>query len=157
MAEEIVILSVGLTTAVGLTAPQTAASVRAGTARFTGMEMRDKNGLDVVPVDAGRGHVGRQMGGVRLPLADARSGAVGISLQLENEKGFPHQGSIDFINNQFNSSTGTLQVRGLFPNANGALIAGSFVRARPGADVVAEILNAQGAVVASRGGECEIR
>ncbi len=42
MAEEIVILSVGLTTAVGLTAPQTAASVRAGTARFTGMEMRDK-------------------------------------------------------------------------------------------------------------------
>src|SRR5580704_7736982 len=63
-------------------------------------------------------------------LADARTGAVPISLQLENEKGFPHQGSIDFINNQFNSSTGTLQVRGLFPNADGALIAGSFVRVR---------------------------
>ena len=41
-------------------------------------------------------------------LADARSGAVPISLQLENEQGFPHEGSIDFINNQFNSSTGTL-------------------------------------------------
>jgi membrane fusion protein, multidrug efflux system len=63
-------------------------------------------------------------------LADARSGGVPISLQLENEKGFPHQGSIDFINNQFNSSTGTLQVRGLFPNADGHLIAGSFVRVR---------------------------
>lgn len=63
-------------------------------------------------------------------LADARSGAVGISLQLENEKGFPHQGNIDFINNQFNSSTGTLQIRGLFPNAGAVLIPGSFVRIR---------------------------
>ena len=41
--------------------------------------------------------------------------------------------------------------------AGATAIAGSFVRARPGADVVAEILNAQGVVVASRGGECEIR
>src|SRR3984957_1399161 len=63
-------------------------------------------------------------------LTDARSGAVPISLQLENDRGFPHEGSIDFINNQFNSSTGTLQVRGLFGNANGALISGSFVRVR---------------------------
>ena len=63
-------------------------------------------------------------------LADARCGAVPIYLQLENEKGFPHQGSIDFVNNQFNSSTGTLQVRGLFPNANGFLIPGAFVRIR---------------------------
>src|ERR1700733_3703896 len=63
-------------------------------------------------------------------LMDARSGAVPISLQLENESCFPHQGSIDFINNQFNSSTGTLEVRGLFPNAHSVLIPGSFVRIR---------------------------
>jgi RND family efflux transporter MFP subunit len=63
-------------------------------------------------------------------MADARSAAVPVYLQLENENGFPHQGSIDFINNQFSSSTGTLQVRGLFPNANRVLIAGSFVRIR---------------------------
>ncbi len=36
-------------------------------------------------------------------------------------------------------------------------IAASFIRARPGADVVAEILNAQGNVVASRGADCESR
>ncbi len=63
-------------------------------------------------------------------MADARSAAVPISLQLENDKGFPHQGSIDFINNQFNASTGTREVRGLFPNADGVLISGSFVRVR---------------------------
>jgi multidrug efflux system membrane fusion protein len=65
-------------------------------------------------------------------LTDARSGAVPISLQLENDRGFPHQGSIDFINNQFNSSTGTLEVRGLFPNADAVLIPGAFVRIRVG-------------------------
>jgi RND family efflux transporter MFP subunit len=63
-------------------------------------------------------------------LPDARSAAVPVYLQLSNEKGFPHQGTIDFINNQFDPSTGTLQVRGIFPNANGFLIPGSFVRVR---------------------------
>jgi membrane fusion protein, multidrug efflux system len=63
-------------------------------------------------------------------MTNARSGSVPISLKLENENQFPHQGNIDFINNQFNSSTGTLQVRGLFPNADGVLISGSFVRIR---------------------------
>jgi multidrug efflux system membrane fusion protein len=56
-------------------------------------------------------------------LPDARSGSVPVYLQLENENGFPHQGTIDFVNNQFNASTGTLQVRGLFPNANAVLTA----------------------------------
>jgi multidrug efflux system membrane fusion protein len=63
-------------------------------------------------------------------LADAMSAEVPVYLQLENEKGFPHQGTIDFINNQFDPSTGTLQVRGIFPNANGFLVPGSFVRVR---------------------------
>jgi membrane fusion protein, multidrug efflux system len=63
-------------------------------------------------------------------LADARNAEVPVYLQVQNEKGFPHQGVIDFVNNQFNSSTGTLQVRGLFPNATGFLFPGAFVRIR---------------------------
>jgi RND family efflux transporter MFP subunit len=63
-------------------------------------------------------------------LPNARHGAVSVYLQLANENGFPHEGSIDFINNQFNTSTGTLEVRGLFSNANGVLIPGAFVRIR---------------------------
>jgi len=63
-------------------------------------------------------------------LPDARSQSVPVHLQLENERGFPHEGVIDFINNQFNPSTGTLQVRGLFPNANSFLTPGAFVRVR---------------------------
>jgi multidrug efflux system membrane fusion protein len=63
-------------------------------------------------------------------MQDARSASVPVYLQLENETTFPHQGVIDFVNNQFNSSTGTLQVRGVFPNANAFLTPGSFVRVR---------------------------
>ncbi len=36
-------------------------------------------------------------------------------------------------------------------------IAANFVRSRPGADVMAEILNAQGRVVATQSGECDSR
>jgi len=63
-------------------------------------------------------------------LPDARSQSVPVHLQLDNEKGFPHEGVIDFINNQFESSTGTMQVRGVFPNANAFLTPGAFVRVR---------------------------
>ena len=63
-------------------------------------------------------------------LPDARSQSVPVHLKLENERGFPHEGVIDFINNQFDPSTGTLQVRGLFPNANAFLTPGAFVRVR---------------------------
>jgi RND family efflux transporter MFP subunit len=63
-------------------------------------------------------------------LPDARSSDVPVYLQLENESGFPHQGTIDYVSNQFNSSTGTLAVRGLFSNADGILIPGGFARIR---------------------------
>jgi membrane fusion protein, multidrug efflux system len=63
-------------------------------------------------------------------LPDPRSAEVPVYLQLENEKGFPHQGTIDFVNNQYDPSTGTLQVRGILPNANGFLVPGAFVRVR---------------------------
>jgi hypothetical protein len=39
----------------------------------------------------------------------------------------------------------------------GTRISASFIQARAGADVVAEILNSQGGVVASRGADCESR
>jgi RND family efflux transporter MFP subunit len=56
--------------------------------------------------------------------------SIPVYLKLENENGFPHEGVIDFTNNQFDSSTGTLQVRGVVPNKDGLLIPGSFVTVR---------------------------
>jgi multidrug efflux system membrane fusion protein len=39
-----------------------------------------------------------------------------VSMGLPNEGGFPHQGSVNFINNQVNASTGSISMRGIFAN-----------------------------------------
>ncbi|VTS04216.1 efflux RND transporter periplasmic adaptor subunit [Tuwongella immobilis] len=39
-----------------------------------------------------------------------------VRMGLEGETGFPHEGKINFINNQVNPSTGTIAVRGVFAN-----------------------------------------
>src|SRR5262249_1180594 len=58
-----------------------------------------------------------------------------VFLSIEGETGFPYRGKLDFINNQVNPSTGTVAVRGVFPNTRpagglSALVPGMFVRAR---------------------------
>jgi multidrug efflux system membrane fusion protein len=39
-----------------------------------------------------------------------------LSIELPNETGFPHHGTVNFINNQVNASTGSISMRGIFPN-----------------------------------------
>lgn len=51
-------------------------------------------------------------------------------LGLAVEDGFPHHGTINFVDNQVNPKTGTLRVRAVFPNADGALLPGYFARVR---------------------------
>jgi RND family efflux transporter MFP subunit len=53
-----------------------------------------------------------------------------VSLGLATEEGFPHQGTINFVDNQVNPKTGTLRARGVFPNKDGALSPGYFARVR---------------------------
>jgi len=66
-----------------------------------------------------------------------RTNDVKIEMGLANEPGkYPHQGTIDFVDNKVDPSTGTLQVRGSFPNppvgptGERVLTAGLFVRIR---------------------------
>jgi RND family efflux transporter MFP subunit len=49
-------------------------------------------------------------------------------LGLFDEQGFPHAGHVDYADPMVDSNTGTLQVRAVFPNDDGLLIAGLFVR-----------------------------
>ena len=56
--------------------------------------------------------------------------SVPIDLELADEKGFPHKGWVDFVDNQVNRSTGTISVRGKFDNKKRALMPGMFVRVR---------------------------
>lgn len=55
---------------------------------------------------------------------------VGCFLQLENETNFPHQGMIDFVDNQVDVSTGTQQIRCVFSNPTTILTPGLFAVTR---------------------------
>jgi RND family efflux transporter MFP subunit len=63
-------------------------------------------------------------------LQDPRASAMPMYLQLEGETGFPHEGVIDFVDNTYNASTGTLQIRGHFQNRDASLYPEAFVRIR---------------------------
>ena len=63
------------------------------------------------------------------------SGEIPVLMSLQGEQGFPHDGKVNFVNNQVNPTTGSISVRGVFPNAapkNGdrLLSPGMFVRIR---------------------------
>jgi RND family efflux transporter MFP subunit len=60
----------------------------------------------------------------------AREAEVPVWLALANEDGYPHPGTINFVDNQINLKTGTLRLRGVFPNQDEALSPGNFVRVR---------------------------
>lgn len=53
-----------------------------------------------------------------------------VFARLEDETGFPHKGVLDFSNNSVDTSTGTIQLRGIFPNADLALFPGLFAAIR---------------------------
>ncbi len=70
-------------------------------------------------------------GKVRLP----KDGKLSVLMGLQGEDGFPHQGTINFVNNQVNPTTGSILVRGVFanprPDGGQRLISpGMFVRIR---------------------------
>ena len=68
-------------------------------------------------------------GRIKMP----EDGIVHVYMGVQGEDGFPHEGTINFVNNQVNSTTGSISVRGIFPNPkpeHGArlLSPGMFVR-----------------------------
>ncbi|MBI5249698.1 MAG: efflux RND transporter periplasmic adaptor subunit [Desulfomonile tiedjei] len=67
------------------------------------------------------------------PKADSStkpSSKLPVYLGLADETGYPHEGHFDFAETTVDSSTGTIQVRGIFPNPDGLLMGGMFVRIR---------------------------
>lgn len=53
-----------------------------------------------------------------------------VTAQLVTETGFPHQGILDFVDIGVKPTTGTVRCRGEFPNADGLITPGMFLRVR---------------------------
>ena len=61
--------------------------------------------------------------------AKAAQGA-DVALLLPNGSAYPVRGKVDFASTQVDTRLGTVQLRALFPNTDGGLLAGQFVRVR---------------------------
>jgi RND family efflux transporter MFP subunit len=62
----------------------------------------------------------------------ARKGELPVEMTVEvgNEEAFPIAGTIDYVSNQLDPNTGSIQVRAVFPNKDETLVAGLFARIR---------------------------
>jgi RND family efflux transporter MFP subunit len=59
-----------------------------------------------------------------------REAKIPVQFGLSSEKGFPHQGILDFADNTVDPTTGTIQVRGVIDNAAGLFVPGLFCQVR---------------------------
>jgi multidrug efflux system membrane fusion protein len=55
-----------------------------------------------------------------------------VSMGLASEQGYPHQGHLKSIDNELDPTSGTIRVRAVFDNPDGALTPGLFARVRTG-------------------------
>ena len=60
----------------------------------------------------------------------SRGAGVKVRLKLIDENDFDHEGSMDFVDNVIDRSTGTIRGRAAFANANGVFTPGMFARVR---------------------------
>jgi len=61
---------------------------------------------------------------------EAEKMKIPASLALSGEKGYPHQGYLDFTAISVTPTTGTLLLRARYPNADGTILPGLFARVR---------------------------
>lgn len=75
-----------------------------------------------------------------------------VYLGLADEEGFPHEGKMDFADTKVDSSTGTVQIRAIFPNPDYLLMGGMFVRIRVPIEKQKSLLIPEEAVQFDQGG-----
>lgn len=66
--------------------------------------------------------------------AQRGEGAV-VNVGLANEEGFPHQGKLEFVDNQLDPGTGSVRMRAVLANPDRALVPGLFARVQVGSGV----------------------
>ncbi|MCK7449979.1 efflux RND transporter periplasmic adaptor subunit [Enterobacter chengduensis] len=62
--------------------------------------------------------------------ASSNHAALPVEIGLTGEEGYPHQGKVDFLDNQLTPSTGTIRMRALLDNAQRQFTPGLFARVR---------------------------
>ena len=69
---------------------------------------------------------------LRVGVQSHQGQPVAVRVGLANESGFPHEGKLDFVDNQLNPQTGSVRMRATFVNADRVLVPGLFARVQLG-------------------------
>ena len=72
----------------------------------------------------------RYAGRARSAGTNWRNARLPVYLGLANESGFPHEGRLDFVDNQIDPNTGTIRTRAVFSNRSRTLTPGLFARVK---------------------------
>jgi RND family efflux transporter MFP subunit len=72
----------------------------------------------------------RYAGQTRSAGSNWREARLPVFLGLANETGYPHEGRLDFVDNQVDPKTGTIRTRAVFSNKSRALTPGLFARVK---------------------------
>ena len=70
---------------------------------------------------------------LRVGAQSHKGEAVIVKVGLANESGYPHEGKLDFVDNQLDPQTGSVRMRATFANVDNALVPGLFARVQLGA------------------------
>jgi len=77
-----------------------------------------------------------------------------VRVALANEKGFPHEGQVDYIDNTVDPRTGTIEMRAVLDNSGSFFFPGLFVRIKvPGAAISAAVIISETALGTDLGGK----
>ncbi|HAT33721.1 MAG TPA: efflux transporter periplasmic adaptor subunit [Janthinobacterium sp.] len=74
---------------------------------------------------------------LRVGPAARRGAAVDVAVGLASERGFPHKGKLDFVDNRFERATGSVRMRAILANEDQMLVPGLFARVRLGGNLAA--------------------
>ena len=69
---------------------------------------------------------------LRVGAQNRRGQPVAVKVGLANEEGFPHEGRLEFVDNQLDTKTGSVRMRATFENRDRALVPGLFARVQLG-------------------------
>src|SRR5205814_8754601 len=73
-------------------------------------------------------------------------------MALGNKIGFPHKGTVEFVDNQLNPATGTIRARAVFANPDKLMAPGFFARVRiPGVGEYEAVLIRDSAISSDQG------
>jgi len=72
----------------------------------------------------------RLMKGTDWAPGKTNAGSLQVLASLTGEDGYPHKGRLDFASINVSASTGTVLMRGIFPNADGKIMPGLYARVR---------------------------